>query len=353
MRGLIAFWAVLLALLASGAATLQFLGAPPKPALLAGEPPPAQVAAAPLITAPAPDLPRAPTGPTLAGASPRPEWDGRIPAPIPALLEPSRTQPGASLPRIAADGRLPMQAYARPFDAADTRPRIGLLIAGLGLSEAESREAIENLPGPVSFAVSAYAPRIETLLQAVRERGHEILVSIPMESSGYPLNDAGTRSLLTGAGPDANQRNLETVLGRAAGYVGATGASDGMRGERFVQLASSFGRVTDELTKRGLLYIDPRPPAPGLVPVTAQALTSRAVDLVIDDPATRAEIEAKLAQLERIARDRGSALGLASALRPVTLDRLAAWARTVEMRGFVLAPVSALVQPAGSAQAAR
>ena len=68
-------------------------------------------------------------------------------------------------------------------------------------------------------------------------------------------------------------------------------------------------------------------------------------DLVIDDPASRAEIEAKLAQLEQIARDRGSALGLASALRPATLDRLAVWARTVEARGLVLAPVSALVSP--------
>lgn len=353
MRALIAFWAILLALLAAGAGTLQFLGAS-KTAQVANTLPAQPVVTPPVAAqAPVPEPPRAPPGPTLAGTSPRPEWDGKTAAPIPALLEPSRTQPGSLLPRIATDGRAPMRAYARPFDPTDTRPRIGLLVAGLGLSEAESREAVESLPGPVSFAVSAYAPRIEPLLQAVRERGHEILVSIPMESSGYPLNDAGTRSLLTGADPEANQRMLEAVLARIAGYVGATGASDGMRGERFVQLATSFGRVTDELAKRGLLYIDPRPPAPGLVPVSAPALTSRAVDLVIDDPATRAEIEAKLAQLERIARDRGSALGLASALRPVTLDRLAAWARTVEMRGFVLAPVSALVHPAGSAQAAR
>ena len=135
------------------------------------------------------------------------------------------------------------------------------------------------------------------------------------------------------------------MLGRIAGYVGATGASDGTRGERFAELASGFRRVADELVNRGLLYVDPRPLGSGAVRLDAPALPFRAVDLVVDEPASRAEVEAKLAQLEQIARDRGSALGLASALRPATLDRLAAWARTVEARGFVLAPVSALVLP--------
>ena len=127
--------------------------------------------------------------------------------------------------------------------------------------------------------------------------------------------------------------------------MGVTGASDGTRGERFVQLAPSFRRVADELAGRGLLYVDPRPPAPGTSPINAPALRMRAVDVVLDDPPQRAEIDLKLAQLEGIARDRGAALGLATVLRPATLDRLAGWARTVEARGFVLAPVSALVAP--------
>ena len=263
----------------------------------------------------------------------------------PALATPPPPVSSAPSPRAAADERVPMRAHAQPFDASDPPPRIGLLIVGFGVLEAESRIAAETLPGPVSFAVSAYAQKLEPLLQAARDRGHELWASIPMESSGFPLNDAGARSLLTGASQEANQRNLEAVLGRIAGYVGATGASDGTRGERFAELASGFRRVADELVNRGLLYVDPRPLGSGAVRLDAPALPFRAVDLVVDEPASRAEVEAKLAQLEQIARDRGSALGLASALRPATLDRLAAWARTVEARGFVLAPVSALVLP--------
>ena len=57
----------------------------------------------------------------------------------------------------------------------------------------------------------------------------------------------------------------------------------------------------------------------------------------------RARSAAKLATLERLAREHGSALGLAGPLRPVTIERLAAWARDVEARGYELVPVSALV----------
>lgn len=174
-------------------------------------------------------------------------------------------------------------------------------------------------------------------MEAARSRGHEVLASLPMEANGYPLNDAGPRSLLTGAAPAVNRENLEWALSRLQGYVGVTGASDGLRGERFAAQSSSFDLILDEVARRGLLYIDPRPGAP------PPRIAGRSVDLVVDDPSTRAEIEGKLAALERVAREHGSALGLAGPLRPVTVQRIAAWARDIEGRGFELVPVSALI----------
>ena len=99
--------------------------------------------------------------------------------------------------------------------------------------------------------------------------------------------------------------------------------------------------MLEEVGRRGLLYIDPRPGRTSALP--AAGAPSRSVDLVVDDPPARAEIEAKLAALERLARERGSSLGLAGPLRPVTIERIAAWAKGLEERGLVLAPVSALM----------
>jgi hypothetical protein len=52
-----------------------------------------------------------------------------------------------------------------------------------------------------------------------------------------------------------------------------------------------------------------------------------------------------LSQLAQLAQDRNGALGLVAVPRPVTIDRVAAWANGLVNRGLILAPVSALAQP--------
>ena len=319
-RGLAWFWAAVLLVLAVGAAILQTLG-PPAHAVANA---PAPASSPPKIEAAGP--------PVIAG-------------PEPALLEPSKLYPPSMLPRVAADGRAARVVYARRFDTSDTRPRIGLVVAGFGTSDAESKAGIEALPAAVDLAVSPYAANPEPLLQSARAHGHEVLLSIPMEPAGYPLVDAGSQSLMAAADPAANRNALEWTLSRFQGYVGTTGALGGaMRGERFADQPGAIGPVLEELGRRGLLYVDPRP---GHAPVPGSTVPTRAVDVVVDDPPARAQIEAKLADLERIARDRGVALGLAGPPASVTIERIAAWAQGLEARGIVLAPVSALVGPGG------
>lgn len=329
-RRLGAFWVVVLVLLGGGAGVLQWLGPPAAP------PPPAAVAAA----APAlpPPVPVAPTAGLAESTAPVPP--GTVPLPDPALLEASTMFPGGMLPRIGPGGRAPMHAYAARFDAADKRPRVALLLGGIGMSETDSEEAIRTTPAAVSLAVSPYAFRPERLLADARAAGHELLLALPLEPERYPLDDPGNRALLTGNPAALNRQRLEWVLTRFAGYVGATGALNGMRGERFAAASELMNPLLAELAARGLLDIDPRPGAPH-----PPHVTGRSVDVVVDEPAVRTEIETNLARLEQVARDRGAALGLVDQPRPVTLDRIAAWAATLGSRGLVLAPVSAIVQP--------
>lgn len=365
-RALGAFWAVVLLLSGGTAAWLAALGppeAPPGPAATAvPEAPPAepqaptpsriaeplpqghQAAADPPAAPPqATEPPRAPDPPPLpAAATPR-SAPRPLPGPDPALLEASRHGP---LPRIGPDGRTPIRAYGAAFDRRDTRPRIGIVIADIGLNASQTEDAIRRLPPQVALALSPYAARPDQAAERARERGMETLLSIPMEPAGYPLNDPGDRALLTGRPMTENLDLLDWALSRAQGYVGAIGAIGAMRGERFAALPETIGAVQDVLFARGLLYIDPRP---GAAP-PARAF-GRAVDVVLDDPAgTRGEIDRRLAELERIARDRGAALGLAGAATPLLVDRIAAWAAGLEEKGLVLAPVSAMIRrPEGRA----
>jgi polysaccharide deacetylase 2 family uncharacterized protein YibQ len=393
-RALGVFWAAVAGLAVIGVVRLAQLG-PPEPAVTdasagatteqaappagpvprdtgdtADAAPPPVVAVAPPAASSAtgtPPAPRAPdaTAPTLVAATPPPAPEPpplavailaprAAPRPIappdPALLEDSRH---GMLPRIGADGRTSIRAYGHDFDRRDTRPRIGIVVADIGLSASTTEEAIRRLPPAVALAISPYALRPVPAAERARERGMETLISLPLEPTGYPLNDPGERALLTGRPMSENLDLLDWSLARFQGYVGAIGVVAGMRGERFAALPEGIAAVQDALFRRGLLYLDPRPGAPP--PARAWG---RSVDVVLDEPArTRGEIDRRLADLEQVARDRGAALGLAGTLTFVLIDSISAWAAGLDQRGLVLAPVSALIRrpdaPGGEAPAIR
>lgn len=335
-RNLGAYWAGVLLVLGAGAAILQWLGPPPPVHVAAVAPP------KPTVQVAAAQPPRKPPMVTQARGIPPFQRPGRdTPGPI-ADPEPPLLAPGPDdgmLPQIAQDGSMPMQTYAAGFDYSDRRPRIGLIVAGIGLDQAASKTAIEDLPRAVTLAVSPYAVHLKPLLQAARFAEHEYVLSLPMEPQAFPLNDPGPRALMTSLPKAENLKRLDWLLSRVQGYVGVTAAlGNGMNGERFAAVPEQMNPVLQQIARRGLLYVDARPGGRPL-----HYVWNRDVDLVVDRPTSA--IEARLAELERIAHDKGSALGLVVAPRPVMVQRIRTWADTLQSRGYVLAPVSALVQP--------
>jgi polysaccharide deacetylase 2 family uncharacterized protein YibQ len=348
-RGLILFWGLTLGVLGCGAVVLQLLGPPDGGATVkTAQALPHEAAPSEPAGVAKPALPPA-QGQHPVVQRPGSALPGPIAAPDPALLEPGHGPDGGMLPRIGADQRIPGQVYARGFASEPGRPRIGIVLAGIGMNAADSAQAIESLPGELTLALSPYAPQNPELLDLARRNGHELLLSIPMEPTGFSLNDPGEHALLTGATPEQNQRNLEWALGRFAGYAGTTAALGGqLNGERFPTMAEQMRPVLNHLAARGLFYVDPRIAPKSETGGTPPALPyawNRSIDLIVDDPADAASLEAKLAALEAIARDKGSALGLVGTPTPVALERLVAWTNGLAARGLVLAPASALMLP--------
>ena len=101
--------------------------------------------------------------------------------------------------------------------------------------------------------------------------------------------------------------------------------------------------VLQEVKNRGLLFLDNRStPASVIGQVAAEINLPRAAnDRFIDGQAARVAIDGKLAELEMVARRQGHAIGIGFPF-PVTIERVAAWSSTIEDRGFVLTPVSAI-----------
>ena len=153
-----------------------------------------------------------------------------------------RRAPADMLPRIGADGRMPMQVYAAGFDPAIRRPRVGAAAGRHRLRRGGQQLAIHALPAAVTLAVSPYAPDPAEAAGRRAAAGHEILVSIPMEPEGYPLNDPGPRALLTSlAGAERTAAGLGAVALRRLCRRDRR-ARQRMRGERFAALPTRCSR---------------------------------------------------------------------------------------------------------------
>jgi polysaccharide deacetylase 2 family uncharacterized protein YibQ len=101
--------------------------------------------------------------------------------------------------------------------------------------------------------------------------------------------------------------------------------------------------VLKELDRRGLIYLDDGSSQRSLAPqiATTGNLAFAKADVILDSVPTSVDIDRALGRLERIARERGSAIGVAGPL-PVAVERIARWAKGAEGRGVLLVPISAV-----------
>lgn len=245
------------------------------------------------------------------------------------------------LPQIATDGTRPSEVYAQPVktvQGSPDGPRVALIVGSLGVGANSTAEALNKLPGPVTLAFTPYTVDVAKLVERARSGGHEVLLQVPMEPFDYPDNDPGPQTLLTSLAPEQNIDRLHWLMSRFQGYVGITN----YMGARFTASDRSIASVLREIAKRGLIYVDDGSSPRSLTSQMAGAnkLPFAKAEIVVDAVPTRVEIDKALARLETIARERGLAVGAATAL-PVSIERIARWAKAATARGIVLVPISA------------
>jgi polysaccharide deacetylase 2 family uncharacterized protein YibQ len=240
---------------------------------------------------------------------------------------------------VVADGLKPFTVYAADADRAKAAkmPTVSIVVGGLGVGAAKTTEAIMKLPGAVTLAFTPYGADPGKLAERARAQRHEILLQIPMEPYDYPDNDPGPQTLLATLGPEENLDRLFWHLGRLQGYAGIAN----FMGARFVATDAAMGPIIREAAKRGLSYFDDGSAPRSVASVLAggQAMPFAKGDVSIDAVPTSAEIDRQLAKLEAIAKERGFAVGTASAL-PISIDRIGAWIKTLDARGIMLVPLT-------------
>jgi uncharacterized protein len=271
-----------------------------------------------------------PDAPATDGPAPRPQSPPLPVAPISGLSAPG---PAGLLPVIAKDGRTPAQAYARPF-TGNGKPRVALVIGGLGLNSTATKTAIERLPPEVTLSFVPYADNLQGWIDLARANGHEVLLEAPMEPTDYPNNDPGPQTLMSSAPPAELVKKLDWLLARASGYFGLTNYLGG----KFISSDAAMGTFTGQLKARGLAFVDD-----GSAAGKGAGVPRASASAVVDEQLSADAIDHALLGLEAAALQHGSALGAGFAY-PVTVEQVTRWAQGLAGRGYQLAPASAVLK---------
>ena len=234
--------------------------------------------------------------------------------PLPELQEESRY---GKLPVKTKDSS-PFLAYSRQTHLADKTPYIAILFTGLGKRTNATEAAINTLPETISLSFSPYADKLQNYIADARKTGHETLLDLPMQQGVFPDTDPGPLGLVSGLPEQENRKRLHKVLGKEVAIIGLSAASK----ENFSYSGTQMKPFFDEITERGLIYIDgtddPR------MPKFKKALRP---DIHIFENFYRAAIRAKLEEARQIALKKGSAFIRVETV-PITLLVVEEWMKS-------------------------
>lgn len=217
---------------------------------------------------------------------------------------------------------------------------VSLIITDLGLTEDSTRRAIEDMPPEVALAFSPYGDLPRWIRQAGGAK-HEALALLPMEPQSYPKDDPGPRALLTRVSDKANAESLAALMKDSGGAAGMMN----FMGSEFLSNGKSLAPVFETLHKSGALFIEQRVNDKSVAAEAAAkaGLPYAPADIVIDASATETDVSQKLVELERLAKQRGYAVGIASPY-PVSFNMIKSWSQNLEARGVRLIPLSAMMK---------
>jgi uncharacterized protein len=266
---------------------------------------------------------------------------GLVPSPDRRLIHKSRF---GLLPVMGKDGSKAFEVYARPLvlpgKLRSSAPRLAIVIGGMGLSSAATRNAIKALPAAVSLAFAPYGENLQEQVSSARSAGHEVILQVPMEPFDLAGPGPGPHLLKSGYDRKQMKEELHWHMGRFTGYIGIAN----FLGAKFSAHAGALAPVIEEVRSRGLMYFDDGSSPRSLAGKIAGANETpfAQADVIIDENRDGRALDAALLKLEARAVQSGAAIGFASAL-PGVVARIARFANELEKRGVALVPVSSMI----------
>jgi uncharacterized protein len=265
------------------------------------------------------------------------------PPPAPAVA--AREGPPATASVVArAPARLPRAVDAdweRRAVAAEVRAGqsiIAIVIDDMGLDRARALRTIA-LPAPLTLSFLPYGRDAPALAVLARQRGHEIMLHMPMQPVGG--ENPGPQPLSI----DLSAMEIRSRVGAALDRFGDAIGLNNHMGSRFTAEKRLLIPVMEELAARGLVFLDSRTAnaSQGLSAADELQVPAAVRDVFLDNDLNAEAIARQLVELERLARRRGFAVAIGHP-HDTTIAALSVWLPGLPERGLQAVPISAVIR---------
>jgi polysaccharide deacetylase 2 family uncharacterized protein YibQ len=161
-----------------------------------------------------------------------------------------------------------------------------------------------------------------------------------MEPMGRNV-DPGPNVLLGTLPAEELRRRLAWGFDRFGSYVGV----NNHMGSKFTGNRAAMTVVMEEVKRRGLLFLDSRTASNSVGSALARRMGVPFADrnVFLDNRNSSAEVRARLAEVEALARRKGTAIAIGHP-RKATLEVLGRWLEEARRRGIQFVPLSAVTR---------
>ncbi len=245
--------------------------------------------------------------------------------------------------RFRGTEKRPPQKPAKQEHAEKKRERTGrvsIVIDDLGQDLKPAREllALEK----VTFSVMPGLPQSKKVADLARRNGHEVLLHLPME----PKNGNGKKQAAGILRSDMTPTEFITTIAEDIASVPGAAGVNNHEGSALTENKEAMKYLMKELQERDLRFLDSLTSPQSIAYATAKEFGVKTAkrDVFLDNENDNpAAIRKQLAELTRIVRKNGKAIGIGHPF-PSTISELKKWLAEAEKEGIEVVPVSKLMQ---------
>ncbi len=225
-----------------------------------------------------------------------------------------------------------------PLAPAKTTAYIAIIIDDIGNSRRRGELAIE-LPGPLTFAVIPDTTHGNALARYAHATGKEVMVHLPMENTrNRPLGRLALTSGLTEA-------DYPQVIARAIQSVPHASGLNNHMGSALTQEPQAMAWLMRAVKQHQLFFVDSRTTHKTVARRMAERenILAASRDVFLDNERTLYAIDRQFRKLVRIAKQRGTAIGIGHPYGQ-TIEYLERAIPQLEDEGIYILPASSILK---------